>query len=140
MPVDGYTLAAALLLMALFATVRVALGPRAEKVGNPLLRALTHPYWLIPLIVAVNFCIGLYFTGALSPWPPAAFADFSARSGFWAGSCALLAALITDIWLLWAPTQVLRRFAAPERRHAFKYFPLFNALVGATVIALALHR
>jgi hypothetical protein len=137
---DRYTLLAALLIMALIATLRVSLGPLGDRLRNPLLRTLTHPGWMVPLMVVVNLSVGLYFSGSLSPWPPAAYADYALKFGTWAGISAFVAALTTDIWLLWAPTQVLRRFAAPQTGAALKYLQVFNTLVGAAVITLALHH
>jgi len=58
----------------------------------------------------------------------------------WAGIAAFLAMLITDIWVLWIPTQVLRRFAKPENLPALKYYPIFNVAVGGLLLAYAVTR
>jgi hypothetical protein len=135
---DPYMLAAALLLLCLFATLRLCLGRSIEQIANPILKFLTAPVWLLPLLLAFNFTVGMYFFKLLSPWPPLAYAQMAARYGSWAGVTAFLAVLTCNLWLLWVPTQVLRRYTAPARRAALKYFPIFNFVAGSVVIVTAL--
>jgi len=138
MPFDRYTLLAALLMLSLFATLRLTLPRLFQRWDNAALRLLSHTVWLLPLLLFVYLAVGMYLMGKLSPWPPAAYAAYAAQLGPWAGASAFLVVLITDCWLLWTPTQVLRRFAPPERQGAFKYFQVFNLLVGCAIFALAL--
>jgi hypothetical protein len=129
-----------LLALALLATLRLSLPRPVVLLERMPLRLLFHPGWLVTLILAAYLSLGLFFSGALSPWPPAAFATWSAAEGWWAGAAAFLAALVTDLWLLWTPAEVLRRYTAPERQHTLRHLHLFNLLVGAAVIFLAVWR
>lgn len=138
MPFDRYMLLAALLALSLLATLRLTLPRLFQRCDNAVLRFLSHTVWLLPLLLFVYMAVGMYLMGKLSPWPPAAYAAYAAPLGPWAGVAAFLAVLITDFWLLWTPTQVLRRFAPPERQAAFKYFQVFNLLVGCAIFAIAL--
>ena len=139
---DWYAVGALILLFSLFSTLRLAIGERARVVTNPVLAALTHSAWLLPLLVVFNMAFGMALLGMVSPWPPKAFEQVSAGYGYgmWAGIAAFLAMLITDIWVLWIPTQVLRRFAKPENLPALKYYPIFNVAVGGLLLAYAVTR
>ena len=139
---DGYAVGALVLLFSLFATLRLAIGERGRVVTNPLLSFLTHSVWLLPLLVVFNMSFGMALLGIVSPWPPTAFEQVSSEYGYgmWAGVAAFLAMLIVDIWVLWIPTQVLRRFAKPENREAMKYYTVFNNAVGGLILAFALTR
>lgn len=140
MAFDRYALLAGLLALALLATLRITFPAVFRRCDNPALRLISHEIWLLPLLIVVYMAVGMYLTGKLSPWPPAAHRQYADLFGAWAGVTAFLAALITDIWLLLTPTQVLRRFTAPERRERLKYFQVFNLLIGAVIFALAALR
>jgi hypothetical protein len=129
-----------LLALALLATVRLSLPRPVALLDRMPLKPLFHPGWLVTLILAAYLSLGLFFSGALSPWPPSAFTAWNASEGWWAGAAAFLAALTTDLWLLWTPTEVLRRYTAPERQHTLRYLHAFNLLVGGVVIGLAVYR
>lgn len=139
---DWYAIGALILLLSLFATLRLALGEHGRIVTNPVLAFLTHGIWLVPLLVVFNMAFGMALLGMVSPWPSKAFEQVSSQYGYgmWAGVAAFLAMLITDIWVLWIPTQVLRRFAKPDNREALKYYPVFNIVVGGLLLAYALTR
>lgn len=129
-----------LLALALLATLRLSLPRPLAVLESMPLKALFHPGWLVTLILAAYLTLGMYFSQALSPWPPAAFASWSAAEGWWAGAAAFLAALAADLWLLWTPSEVLRRFTPPERQHTLRYLHLFNLAVGGAVLAFAAYR
>src|ERR1700743_1838935 len=69
------------------------------KTANPVLRFLTYPAWLYPLVLAGGWTLGAFYHGALSPWPPATFSSVGQRAGLWAGVAATEAAITVDIWL-----------------------------------------
>ncbi len=135
---DLWTLFAAGLLLCLFATLRLAFGLRWDQVANPVLKLLTAPVWLLQLLIVFNFTVGMYFFKLLSPWPPRAYTEVGAQYGAWAGVAAFLAVLICDLWLLWVPTQILRRYTLPAHQAALKYFPVFNLIAGGVIIGIAL--
>src|SRR3569833_2534318 len=62
------------------------------KTANPVLRALTHPAWLYPLVLEGGYTLGAFYHGALSPWPPASFTAVAQRFGLWGGVAAAEAA------------------------------------------------
>jgi hypothetical protein len=134
---------ALLLTLALAATLRLALGEGVAGrwwSASPVVRVVTHPAWLVPLLLVFNLTVGMYFAGTLSPWPPAAFRGYAATSGFWTGSCAFLATLTTDLWLLWVPASVPPRLTGVERRDRLRRYRILNVLAGAVVLALASRR
>jgi hypothetical protein len=135
-----YLVLSALLALALLATLRLSLPITLPLFERMPLRLLFHPGWLVTLILAANLSLGMYFSHALSPWPPAAFDLWHEPSGLWAGIAAFLAALTTDLWLLWTPAEVLRRYTAPERRATLRHAHLFNLVLGAAVIGFAVYR
>jgi hypothetical protein len=136
MPHAGYAALLLLELFALGATLRLSFAPR-RRPASAALRALTHAGWLVPLILIVWVVLGMYVSGSLSPWPPAAFAAQRAAHGFWAGAAAGTAALVADLWLLVTPAQVMLRFGRAE--HAVRY-RAFNLAAGSVVLAIAAAR
>jgi hypothetical protein len=132
---------AVLMALSLLSTLRLSLGSAGDRAAaNPVGRLLTHPLWLVPLIVVAYLVLGYFLTGKLSPWPPTAFADLGQRFGWWAGVAGVIAVVTTELWLLWTPAEVLRRFATPERRAGLRYFHLFNLVVGGGLILYAALR
>lgn len=132
-----YQVLTVLLALALLATIRLSLPRPVAALDRLPLRPLFHPAWLVTLILAAYLALGMYFAGTLSPWPIAAFATWNAAEGWWAGAAAFLAALTTDLWLLWTATEALRRHTPPDRQHTLRYLHLFNLLIGGAVIGLA---
>jgi hypothetical protein len=121
--------------MALLASLRLsvpAISGRAARAFD----AIAHPAWLLPLILVNSACIGLMIKGILSPWPPHANAQILARWGAWAGAAAFIAVLTVDLWLLWTPSMVARRFADPAKRHALRWLPLLNLVLGGGFLYL----
>ena len=120
--------------MALLATMRLS----APSVGQSRLgRALdlaAHPTWLLPLILMMGVALGLMIRGDLSPWPPEAAAQW-ARGGAWASATGFLLVLVVDLWLLWTPSMVARRFAGEDGREAMRWLPVLNLVLGVLVLA-----
>lgn len=136
--VDLWTIAALLTVFALLATLRLSIPALAGRKLGAVADFLTNPAWLLPLILGMYFAIGLMLSGEASPWPPATRAMFENRWGVWAGITGFILVVIVDLWLVWTPSMVARRFAGPESQHAVKALPLFNVLFGLAVIALLL--
>ena len=133
MPLDGWALAALLALLALFATLRLAI-----PVGGTLgpLRWITHPTWLLPMVLAIPMTVGLMLRGWMPLWPPQARDMVAADYGYWAGIAALIVVVIAELWLLWVPSMVAQRFARPESRSAFRTLPLLNLAFGGALLLL----
>lgn len=131
-----WVMGTALGALTLLATLRLSVPRTASAKPGMVLRLLTHPGWLLPLIFLMAIAIGLMMRGSLSPWPPIAAARFS-KHGPWAGVFGFLLALVVDLWLLWTPATVVARFASPEKQHALRRLPVFNFLVGGAILAAA---
>ena len=100
MAFDLYPIVAAILVFTFLTTLRFSLtGDLAT--GNPILRIVTHPWWLYALVLAGPFVLGAFYKGLISPWPPQAYAEIGAQAGRWAGAAAALGATIVDIWIFW---------------------------------------
>ncbi|MDD3799715.1 MAG: hypothetical protein PHE36_11135 [Novosphingobium sp.] len=137
-PFDYWIPAAVLTALALLATIRLSLPSLIGKPVGGVLGVLTHPVWLFPFIFGIAVAVGLMIQGNLSPWPLAARADFAAKWGMWAGVAGFLLVLLVDIWLIWTPSMIARRFAKPESREAIKVLPLFNVVFGLVFLAIVL--
>lgn len=132
-PLDGWALAVPVLVLALAASVRLAVPGLAS---SSLLRAIAHPNWLLPLLLIVPLTIGLMLTGVVpaAPWQARAMA--AAGHGYWAGIAALIAVITVEFWLLWAPGMIAYRTAKPESRPAARILPLLNLILGAGILLL----
>jgi hypothetical protein len=119
-----YTPIAAVLFFTFLTTLRYSFTGRLHTT-NPVLRIVTNPSWLYPLI--------------LSAWPPAAFEMVSQRAGFWAGAAAAIAAATADVWLLWATATTFRKFSPPHDVRMVKYYYVVNFVVGAYLMARFTH-
>jgi hypothetical protein len=138
MAANLYTPLAVILFFTLLTTLRFSF-TGTLKTANPALRLLTHPAWLYALVLAGGYTLGAFYHGTLSPWPPATFTSVSQRSGFWAGVTATEAAIIADIWLLWATATTFKTFSPPDDRRMIKYYYVVNILVGGYLMARFLH-
>lgn len=130
---DWYAILALLMALALGGTLRFALTGRIGG-GGPVVNLLTHQVWLLPLAAAIPYVLGCFYKGLISPWPPAAFAAFEEKAGFWGGATAGLAVITVDIWLLYAMARAAAHFAPPEDRHLVKWYYAVNFVVGAFFI------
>ena len=135
---DIYAPLAVVLFFTFVTTLRYSIAGTLAS-ANPLLRIVTNPVWLYPLVISGPYVLGAYYHGAISPWPPAAFAMVSGHAGPWAGLCAAIAAATADIWLLWAGATTFRKFAPPHDQRVVKYYYLANFLVGAYLMARFTH-
>jgi len=109
------------------------------KTGNALLRVLTHPAWLTPLILEGGFTLGLFYHGKLSPWPPATFRMLVEKYGFWGGIAGAEAAITVDIFLLWATATTFKVFSPPHDARVVKYYYAVNLIIGAYLMARFAH-
>ena len=130
---DPWILAAVLCALALFASLRLSL-PEGGSVRGGVLDIVTHPTWLIPLIIVMGFAVGLMIRGQLSPWPPEASAEMARQSGRWAGVTGFMLVAIVDLWMLWTPSMVARRFARPESHKGMRLLPYVNLAFGAVFL------
>ncbi len=135
---DIYTPIAVVLFFTLVTTLRFSF-TGTLKTANPVLRVVTNPAWLYPLIISGPYLLGAYYHGTISPWPPQAFAMVSLHAGFWAGLTASIAAATADIWLLWATATTFKTFAPPHDHRVIKYYYVANFLVGAYLMARFTH-
>ena len=101
---DFWAVGAFLAVMALLATLRQSLPFAAAQRAGGVIGFLTSPIWLVPLILAMAGVIGLMLTGAVSPWPPQAQAEFSGQFGAWAGITGFILVVVVDLWLVWTPS------------------------------------
>lgn len=132
---DVWTIGAVLASLALLATLRLSIPATVGAQPGGLAGFLTSPTWLVPLILAMAGTIGLMITGDISPWPPETQAAFAGKWGMWAGVTGFLLVLVVDLWLLWTPSIVARRFAGTDGPKPIKGLTLFNLLFGAAFIA-----
>ncbi len=137
-PFDMWTVGTLLAGLALLATLRQSVPALAERNLGFLGGFLTSPVWLVPLIFVAYMMVGLMMAGDLSPWPPAARAIFDHKWGVWAGIAGFILVLVVDIWLVWTPSMVARRFAGKDGQDTVKTLPVFNVIFGVVVIALLL--
>jgi hypothetical protein len=135
---DFWAVGAFLAVMALLATLRQSLPFAAAQRAGGVIGFLTSPIWLVPLILAMAGVIGLMLTGAVSPWPPEAQAEFAGKFGAWAGITGFVLVVVVDLWLVWTPSMVARRFAGPDGLNTVKALPLFNLIFGFAFIAILL--
>src|SRR5271156_3601984 len=112
MTVDFYTPLAVILFFTMITTLRFSIAGTL-KTPDPVLRLLTHPAWLSPLILAGGWTLGAFYHGTLSPWPPATFTAVGQRAGVWAAVAATEATITADIWLLWATATTFKVFSPP---------------------------
>lgn len=127
--------AAVLSAMALAASLRLSTPVAAQSRLGRALDIAAHPTWLLPLILAMGMAVGLMIRGDLSPWPPEAFDQMARRGGLWAGATGFIVVLVVDLWLLWTPSMVARRFAAERDRDALRGLPALNLALGAALLA-----
>lgn len=136
--VDLWTIAALLTTLALFASIRLSLpnGPSLHlgRIGD----LLTHPGWMIPFILMMGMAIGWMIKGQLSPWPLEAGRQFAQRGGTWAGVTGCLLVTVVDLWLLWTPSIVARRFAAADMQAAMRGLSVINLTFGA-IFLMVMH-
>lgn len=138
MAVNLYTPLAIILFFTMITTLRFSIAGTL-KTANPVLRFVTHPGWLAPLILTGGFTLGAFYHGTLSPWPVATFTDLSRRFGFWAGVSGAEAAITADIWLLWATATTFKVFSPPDDARMVKYYYAVNFVIGAYLLARFLH-
>ncbi|PTD20242.1 hypothetical protein [Sphingomonas fennica] len=132
-PPDAWTIAAVIAFLALLASLRLSV-PALE--GSRLAGFIAHPALLLPLVLAVPMTVGLMMTGAVPVAPLSARDMVRADYGYWAGIAALITVATAELWLLWTPSMVARRFARPESREALKGLPILNLAFGAGFLAL----
>ncbi len=140
-PAMGFTVftpLAAILFFTMITTLRFSI-TGTLKTANPMLRLLTHPLWLAPLVLTGGATLGAFYHGALSPWPPATFADISRRFGLWGGVAATEAVVTADIWLLWATATTFKVFSPPDDARMVKYYYAVNLVIGSYLLARFLH-
>ena len=137
-PLDIWALGALLSLFGLLATIRLSLPSLIGRRIGGIANLATHPAWLVPFIFGIAVAVGLMIEGALSPWPPAAHAAYAADFGPWAGVAAFLLVVIVDLWLVWTPSMVARRFARLESLEAVKALTVLNVPFGLLFIGIIL--
>ena len=120
---------AVILAFTLLTTLRLSITGQVDS-QNPVLRVVTNRNWFYALIIAGPYVLGAFYRGAMSPWPPTAFATASERAGLWAGVATVLGVAIADIWLLWGTATVFARFAPPAEKRFVKYYYLANLAIG----------
>jgi len=120
--------------MALAASLRLSTPVAAQSRLGRALDIAAHPTWLLPLILAMGVAVGLMIRGDLSPWPPEAAEQLARRGGPWAGATGFIVVVIVDLWLLWTPSMVTRRFAAEDAREAMRWLPALNLALGAVLL------
>ena len=135
---DIWTAAALLAVLILLATLRQSIPTLAQRDLGPVVGFLTNPSWLAPLVFVAFMMCGYMLQGQLSPWPPASGAVFRANWGVWAGVTGFILTVAIDIWLVWAPSMVARRFVGKDKLGTLKNLPVFNIIFGGVVIALLL--
>jgi hypothetical protein len=133
-----YTPLAVILFFTMITTLRFSIAGTL-KTANPVLRLLTHPAWLSPLILAGGWTLGAFYHNTLSPWPPATFSAVSQRAGLWAAVAATEAAITADIWLLWATATTFKVFSPPHDKRMIKYYYAVNFVIGGYLMARFLH-
>jgi hypothetical protein len=136
--VNLYTPLAIILFFTMLTTLRFSIAGTL-KTANPVLRVLTHPAWLAPLILEGGYVLGAFYHGALSPWPPATFHIVAEKAGFWAAAAATEGAITVDIWLLWATATTFKIFSPPHDARMVKYYYVVNFAIGAYLMARFLH-
>jgi hypothetical protein len=134
--INLWPVAAALALLALFATLRLSIPHARTAISGYGLGIVAHPAWLMPVMLGMPMAVGFMMTGALSPWPPEAASLLARTGGGWAGVAGFLTALVVDLWLLWTPSIVALDFTAPETRAKLHMLPLLNLLLGGFFLAL----
>jgi hypothetical protein len=138
MAVDFFTPLAVVLFFTMVTTLRFSIAGTL-KTGNPLLRAVTHPAWLYPLVLTGGYTLGAFYHGKISPWPPASFHSIADHHGFWAAIAASEAAITADIWLLWATATTFKVFSPPDDARMVKYYYAVNLVIGGYLMARFLH-
>jgi hypothetical protein len=138
MAADLYTPLAVILFFTMMTTLRFSF-TGTLKSDNPLVRILTHPAWLSPLILEGGYVLGAFYHGALSPWPPATFHSVAQLHGFWAAVAATEGAITADIWLLWATATTFKTFSPPHDKRMIKYYYVVNLVIGGYLMARFLH-
>jgi hypothetical protein len=138
MAVDVFTPVAVVLLFTMVTTLRFSI-QGTLKTANPVLRVMTHPAWLYPLVLTGGYTLGAFYHGKMSPWPPATFRMISEQHGFWAGIAAAASAATADIWLLWAAATTFKVFSPPQDARMVKYYYAVNLLIGGYLMARFTH-
>jgi len=138
MAVDLFTPVAIVLFFTMVATLRFSI-QGTLKTPNPVLRAVTHPAWLYPLVLTGGYTLGAFYHDKMSPWPPATFHMISEKHGFWAGIAATEAAITADIWLLWAAATTFKVFSPPHDARMVKYYYAVNLVIGVYLMARFTH-
>jgi hypothetical protein len=138
MSVDLFMPLAVVLFFTMITTLRFSL-EGTLKTANPVLRALTHPAWLSPLVATGGFTLGAFYYGKFSPWPPATFHMIGDKYGLWGAIAATEAAITADMWLLWAAATTFKIFSPPQDVRMVKYYYAVNFLIGGYLIARFLH-
>ncbi len=138
MTFDLYTPLAVVLFLTMVTTLRFSIAGTLKS-ANPVLRFLTHPAWLSPLILEGGYVLGAFYHGVLSPWPPATYQAVSAKLGLWAAVAATEGAITIDIWLLWATATTFKVFSPPQDARMIKYYYVVNFVIGAYLMARFLH-
>ena len=133
-----FTPLAIILFFTMITTLRFSIAGTL-KTANPVLRFLTHPAWLYPLVLEGGYTLGAFYHGALSPWPPASFSAVSQHFGLWGGIAAAEAAITADIWLLWATATTFKVFSPPHDTRMVKYYYAVNLVIGGYLMARFLH-
>jgi hypothetical protein len=77
--INLWPVAAALALLALFATLRLSIPHARTAISGYGLGIVAHPAWLMPVMLGMPMAVGFMMTGALSPWPPEAAARADRR-------------------------------------------------------------
>ena len=133
-----FTPLAIILFFTMITTLRFSIAGTL-KTANPVLRALTHPAWLYPLVLEGGYTLGAFYHGALSPWPPASFTAVAQRFGLWGGVAAAEAAITADIWRLWATATTFKVFSPPHDARMVLFFFAVNLVIGGYLMARFLH-
>jgi len=131
-----WIVATVLSAMALAASLRLSTPVAAQSRWGRALDVAAHPTWLLPLILAMGVAVGLMIRGDLSPWPPEAFEQLARRGGLWAGATGFILVVVVDLWLLWTPSMVARRFASDDARPAMRWLPALNLAIGAVLLGV----
>jgi hypothetical protein len=138
MAANLYTPLAVILFFTMVTTLRFSI-TGTLKSANPVVRFLTHPAWLYPLVLEGGWVLGAFYHGTLSPWPPATYRMVLEHAGLWAAVAATEGAITADIWLLWAAATTFKTFSPPHDRRMIKYYYAVNLVIGAYLMARFTH-
>jgi len=133
----AYPVAVVVLVLMLLQTLRLSI---TGKIQPEKPNFLLNHRWLYPLGVLGPFTIGTFYSGALSPWPPAAYDKMMTVGGQWAAVAGFLTTVIVLIWMFWAAAKAIRDTTLtsavfrPMHDQVVAYYHVVNFLVGTFIL------